>query len=107
MAASDPILGALRKLEDNLFERLTAEMDRRFTEMRVEVNGRFDAIEVRLERLEIEYQMILAALRRIEESLTEDRADRARLKGEVAALRQKIGDLDARARAIEATLAEE
>ena len=55
MASTDPILSALRNLEDNLVERLGTEMDRRFGEFRAEMNGRFDAIEKRLEHLEIEY----------------------------------------------------
>jgi hypothetical protein len=55
MASSEPILSALRKLEDNLTGRLTARID----ELRVEMNGRFDAIEARLERLETEYHMIV------------------------------------------------
>jgi chromosome segregation ATPase len=103
MATPPDILGTLRKLEDNLVERLTTEMDRRFAEFRLEVNARFDAIEARLERLETEYQMIVAALRRIEE----DRADRAKLKASLVELRQKVAELDARVRVLEERLEDE
>lgn len=56
------MIDALRRLEDSLYGRLKTEIDG----FRLEVNGRFDATEVRFDRLETEYQAILAALRRIE-----------------------------------------
>jgi chromosome segregation ATPase len=107
MATPPDILGALRKLEDNLVDRLTIEMDRRFAESRLEVNARFDAIEARLEKLETEHQMILAALRRMEEAIAEDRAERAKLKTGLAELRQKVAELDAHVRMLEARLEDE
>ncbi|MCG6923971.1 MAG: hypothetical protein LJF30_01410 [Acidobacteria bacterium] len=107
MASTDPILDALRKLEENLVERLTAEMDRRFDAVGTEMNGRFDALEVRLERLETEYQMIVSALKRIEERLEDESADRARLKADLSRLRSKVSDLDDRIREIETRLADE
>jgi chromosome segregation ATPase len=103
MASPQDILGALRKLEDNLHERLGGEI-RAF---RLEVNARFDAVEVRLDRLETEYQMIVAALRRIEDSLAEDRGERTRLKTEVADLKRKVALLDARIQELEARLTED
>jgi chromosome segregation ATPase len=107
MASTDPILSALQNLEQSLVERLTSEMDRRFDGLRTEMNGRFDAIEKRLERLEIEYQMIVAGLKRIEERLDADAADRARIKAEVSRLRAKVLDLDARLREVETRLADD
>ena len=107
MASPQDIMAALSKLEENLVERLTTRIDQRFGEFRLEVNARFDAVDVRLERLEVEYQMIVAALRRIEESLAEDRGDRTRLKTEVAELKKKVALLDARIRELEAGLAED
>lgn len=77
MSPTDPILSAIQTLEHNLVERLTSEMDRRFSDFRVEVNGRFDAIEKRLDHLEIEYQMMVSGLKRIEERLESDAADRS------------------------------
>ena len=62
MTSTDPLLSALRTLEHNLVERLGADMDRHFGAFGTEMNDRFDAIEKRLEHLEIEYQMIVAAL---------------------------------------------
>jgi chromosome segregation ATPase len=107
MASTDPILSALKSLEGTLVDRLTAEMDRRFGDFRTEMNGRFDAIETRLEHLEIEYQMTVAGLKRIEERLADDGADRARLRTEVVQLRAKVADLDTRIREIETRLADE
>ena len=107
MASTDPILSALKNLESNLVDRLTAEMDRRFGDFRTEMNGRFDAIEKQLEHLEIEYQMIVAGLKRIEERLEADGVDRARLRTEVVQLRSKVADLDTRIRQIETRLADE
>ena len=67
MSSSNEILLALRRFEDSLSERLTAVMDRRFGELRVEMNARFDAIEARLESLET--RQMIAGLRRIDERL--------------------------------------
>ena len=76
-------------------------------EFQTEMNGRFDAIERRLEHLEIEYQMIVSALKRIEERLETDSADRSRLTAEVGQLKSKIADLDTRVRELEERLAGE
>ena len=51
MSTGDPILVALQKLEANLFEKVRAEVGRQIDGLRLEMNARFDAIEVRLERL--------------------------------------------------------
>jgi chromosome segregation ATPase len=102
VASADPILKALSRLEENLVQRISEEMDRRF----VEVDGRFDAIQSRLDRLETEYQMIVAGLKRIEEALNAGGGIRARLQAEVVELRSRVADLDARIREIEAQLAE-
>jgi len=100
MSASDPILVALQKLEARLSEKLSAQIH----ELRLEMNARFDAVEARLERLETEYHMIVAALRRIEEQLVEERDDRARLKAEVSSLKARVSELQDRIREIEARL---
>ncbi len=107
MASPQDIVAALSKLEESLVERLTTRIDQRFGEFRLEVNGRFDAVDARLERLETEYQMIVAALRRIEESLAEDRGERTRLLTEVAELKKRVALLDARIRELEARLSED
>jgi len=104
MSTGDPILVALQKLEANLFEKVRAEVGRQIDGLRLEMNARFDAIEVRLERLETEYHMIVAALRRIEEQLAEERDDRSRLKAEVSDLKARVSELQERIREIEARL---
>jgi chromosome segregation ATPase len=104
MSTSDPILAALEKLEANLFDKVRGEITQQIDSLRIEMNARFDAIEVRLERLETEYHMILAALRRIEEQLAEERDERARLKADVSSLKARVSELQARIREIEARL---
>jgi len=54
MATSDPILVALQKLEANLFDRVRGEVTQQIEGLRLDMNARFDAIEVRLDRLETE-----------------------------------------------------
>jgi chromosome segregation ATPase len=107
MASPQDIVAALSKLEESLVERLTTRIDQRFGEFRLEVNARFDAVDARFERLEVEYQMIVAALRRIEESLAEDRGERTRLLTDVAELKKRVALLDARIRELEARLSED
>lgn len=102
--SSQDILNALQKLEVNLAARFTVEMDRRFGEMRLEMNGRFDALEVRLDRLETEYHMIAAALRRIEDRLAAGDRDRDALQAEVADLKARIEQLNERVRELEMKL---
>jgi chromosome segregation ATPase len=107
MSTGDSILVALQKLEGNLFENLRAEMGRQLDGFRLEINARFDAIEVRLERLETEYHMIVAALRRIEGQLSHERDDRARLKAELSSLKTRVTELQQRIHDIEARLDEQ
>jgi polyhydroxyalkanoate synthesis regulator phasin len=102
--SSPDILNFLRRMEDSLADRFTTEMDRRFSEMRLEMNGRFDALEARLDRLETEYQMIAAALRRIEERLDAQGVDHERTKAEVADLKARVALLSERVQALEAKL---
>jgi chromosome segregation ATPase len=102
--SSQDILGALQKMEGNLAERFTIEMDRRFGEMRLEMNGRFDAIEARFDRLQTEYHMIAAALRRIEDRLTAGDRDRHAMQTEVADLKVRIAQLNERVRELEMKL---
>jgi chromosome segregation ATPase len=101
MSDSQQILDALRRLE----ERLGTKIDERISEFRLEMNARFDAIEVRLDRLETEYEMIKVALARIEERLDGDAGDRQALWREVRDLRARVDDLEARVRLLEAKLA--
>jgi chromosome segregation ATPase len=97
MAGSQEILDGLRRLEETLYQRLSAEL----AAFRLEVNRRLDAIEVRLDRLETENQMIMVALRRLEETLAQDRSERAELRRDIVALRGKLSEVDVRITEIE------
>jgi chromosome segregation ATPase len=100
MSSSQEILTALRKLEESLVERL----ERRIDAFRLEMNGRFDAIEVRLDRLETEYEMIKIALGRIEARLDAGLPNRERLRAEVADLKARVAQLNARVEMLESKL---
>ena len=83
--------------------RQFAAIDRRFDslERRVEdgfrdVLGHLDAIYGRLERLEQEYQAIVAGLRRIEAILTDERTRREILERGLAELKERVALLQAR-----------
>ena len=69
------------------------------------IDARFDGVYQRFDRLETEYQMIVAGLRRVEErldALTEVeqklalRSDLQQLKARVDALQQKIREVEGR-----------
>jgi chromosome segregation ATPase len=107
MAAADPILTALVNLESRLFDRVREEMGRQLDGLRLELNGRFDAIEIQLRSLDEEYHMIVAGLRRIEEQIQEGQDDRARLRAAVSGLKSRVVDLESRIREIEARLGDE
>lgn len=77
MASQDPILTAIARLEARLVEHI----DARFERHTLELDGRFDAILQRLDRLEVEYQMLKAGMARIEQ--------------DVALLKVAYGDLTA------------
>lgn len=49
MSSTPDILEALRRLEANLYERLENKIDTKIDSFRLEMNGRFDAIEARLD----------------------------------------------------------
>ncbi len=74
MSTSPDILEALRRLETNLYPRLETKIDSKIDEFRLDVNGRFDAIEVRLDRLEQESRVAAldARVHELEAGLAED-----------------------------------
>ncbi len=55
MSSTDPVLSALNNLEERLVGRLSEETDRQLAAMSLEINGRFGAIELRLDQLQTEY----------------------------------------------------
>ena len=71
-------------------------VDRKLDAFRADTLGHFDAIYVRLGRLETEYHAISAALTRVEKMLSEERSDRERLKAEIEELKSRIAELEKR-----------
>ena len=100
MATSQQILDALTGLE----RRLEEKIDSKFGELSLEMNARFDAQEVRFERLETEYHMIVAGLRRIEETLAEQKGEQSRMRDQIASLRTRLAEVETRLRELEARL---
>jgi chromosome segregation ATPase len=98
---------------DSVASRLDAKIDTVASQLNEKIEalgrdmyGHFDSIYQRFDKLELEYQMIVAALRRIEEGMAADRVERDRIKADIASLRAKIAELDARIEALEARLDE-
>jgi polyhydroxyalkanoate synthesis regulator phasin len=83
---------------------LRAEMDTRAREM----NGHFDAIYKRFDRLEIEYQMIVAGLKRLEERMerVEQHLGKLALRSELLELKARVDGLQEQVRTLEARLDE-
>lgn len=84
-----------------------AALDTKLEELRNDVHGQLDAVCQQLDRLETEYHMLVAGLRRIEEQMAEDREDRARLVAQVSDLRERVKELEARLKELQARLDEE
>jgi predicted nucleic acid-binding Zn-ribbon protein len=76
-------------------------LEQRFDDFRLEVLGRFDEINRRLDRLEYEHIAITQALRRIEALLADERTRRELLERGVAELRQQMSALQTRLDALE------
>ena len=92
MTTVDPILNALALMEERLIERM--EGWRR--ELRLDLDGAFDAVHKRLDRLEQEYEMLKAGVARIEADIGTLKADVGALKEDVAFLKRAVGRLEAR-----------
>jgi predicted nucleic acid-binding Zn-ribbon protein len=84
-------------------ERIVGESERR---LRDEMHAIFDGLAQRLDRLETEYQMLVAGLRRVEERLDriEQRMDKMALRTELLDLKGRVEALEEQIRAIEARL---
>jgi predicted nuclease with TOPRIM domain len=78
--------------------RLIQESEQR---LRDEMHAMFDAFAQRIDRLETEYQMVVAGLRRVEERL-----DRVEQKMDKFALRAEVEDLKSRVKALEGKIAQ-
>jgi polyhydroxyalkanoate synthesis regulator phasin len=67
--------------------------------LRDEVHSLFDSLSKRIERLETEYHMIVASLKRIEERL-----DKMVLRSEFLELKARVDELQERMRSLEAQI---
>jgi exonuclease VII large subunit len=76
--------------------------------LRDEMHALFDAQAQRLERLETEYQMLLASLKRVEERLerVEQRLDKMALRSDLLELKARVDNLQEQVRTLEARLDE-
>jgi predicted nuclease with TOPRIM domain len=74
--------------------------------LRDEIQAGFDALAKRLDKLEIEYQMLVAGLKRVEERLdaVEKRLDKMALKSELLELKARVDGLQEQVRALEERL---
>ena len=74
--------------------------------LRDEMQTGFDALAQRLDRLETEYHMLVAGLKRVEDRLdrVEQRLDRVALRSELLELKARVDGLQAQVRALEERL---
>ena len=66
MATPDSIVTALAAFEARLMDRLDARFEQFSDALKLEFAGLIDAIDRRLHRLEVEYEMVKAGMARIE-----------------------------------------
>src|SRR5687768_493006 len=99
--SSEQILSALRKLEDNLSEKFES----RFAAFELQINGRFDAFEVRLSRVEAECQMLTVGLRRVEEGLSAVEGRLSAVEGRLVDVEKRLTGVEDRLAAVERRLA--
>ena len=74
------------------------EVSREVGGLREEMHTAIDGLAQRFDRLETEYHMLVAGVKRIEERLerVEEKLDRAALKSEVLALKARVETLERR-----------
>jgi predicted nucleic acid-binding Zn-ribbon protein len=84
-------------------ERIVGASEQRLTD---KMNTLFDALAQRLDRLETEYQVLVAGLKRVEERLDrlETRLDKMALRSELLELKARVDGLQEHVRTIEARL---
>jgi predicted nucleic acid-binding Zn-ribbon protein len=93
-------------------EIVLPDMQRLIGDLRVEMNAKLDAhldaIYQRFDRLETEYHMIVAGLKRVEERLDrlEARMDKMALRSELLELKARVDGLQEQVRSLEARLEE-
>ena len=76
--------------------------------LRDEMQTGFDALAQRLDRLETEYQMIVAGLKRLDERMDriEQRMDKMAIRSELLELKARVDGLQEQVRTLEARLDE-
>jgi predicted nuclease with TOPRIM domain len=74
--------------------------------LRDEMQGHFDALAQRLDRLETEYAMVKLGIQRIEERLDrlEEKVDKLALRSELVELKARLAGLQEKVQALEARL---
>jgi predicted nucleic acid-binding Zn-ribbon protein len=104
----DPItLATLTQLHREVLlpdmQRLVAESEQR---IQLRLDAHLDAIYQRFDRLETEYQMLVAGLKRVEERLDrmEQKLDKAALRTELLELKARVDGLQEQIRALEERL---
>jgi predicted nucleic acid-binding Zn-ribbon protein len=84
-------------------ERIVGATEQR---LRNEMQMGFDALAQRLEKLEIEYHMLVAGLKRVEERLdrVEQKLEKVTLRSELLELKTRVDGLQEQVRALEERL---
>ena len=76
--------------------------------VRDEMRALFDALSIRLDRLETEYQMVVAGMKRLEERLDriDQRVEKLMLRSDLLELKARVDGLQEQVRTLEARLEE-
>jgi predicted nuclease with TOPRIM domain len=102
-AMADDLLAVLTRFHREIvrpdIERIVGESEHR---LRDEMQSHFDALYQRLDRLETEYHMLVAAVRRIEDALAARAKDREQVRAEIAGLKSRLAMLEEQIRGLEA-----
>ena len=83
-------------------QRLGESLRAQIGELQRDIDGHFDALYHRLDRLETEYHMLVEGLRRVEQAIGEGEKERTALRAEVAELRAGVAALAERVKDLEA-----
>lgn len=92
---------AITSLEDRLGQRMD-RIEQKLDATRDEMHSHFDTIYQRLDLLKTEYHMLVEAVRRVEASLVEIGVDRAAMRREIEALKERVAVLEARLNELDA-----
>jgi chromosome segregation ATPase len=96
MTAMDPIVTALEKMEGRLIARIDEANRELRRDIQLDMDGQFDAVHKRLDRLEQEYEMLKVGMARLEADVGTLKSDVAQLKADVAQLKTTVGRIEAR-----------